>query len=382
MQSFKNKYKKEPGLGARLRIRHLLVILSFFILVVIPSGTVIRYLVNNAKDQYVSTLAFTVRSQDVSAALDLLGGLSALGSGSSSDSDILYEYIQSKTIVSEIDSLLDLRKIYSSYNTSDPWFGFKSRGTIEDLLEYWPQMIKVYYDKGTGLIEVQVRAFTAQQAKLIADKIYELCTKMINTLNAAARQDAIAYAREELDVAFERLKNARKSMTQFRSLNQMIDPQAEIEMQAGVISALQNKVSELLIEYDILLTSSGLQDPRLNEISQRIDIIHRRIEIEREKFASENGDFVSYSNLVSEFEGLLVDREYAEAAYIAALTAYDSSVTEAKRKSLYLASYVTPTVAEKAEHPKRILLSVIASLSFVFIWFIMLLFVYAVKDRR
>ena len=125
-----------------------------------------------------------------------------------------------------------------------------------------------------------------------------------------------------------------------------------------------------------------MDDPRLEEIDQRINVIKDRIADERANFSDNSKTAVNYSNLISEFEGLIVDREYAETTYIAALAAYDSALTEAKRKSRYLASYIEPTLAEKPEYPDRQIATIMIALGLFLTWFASLLIFYSVKDKR
>ena len=367
---------------SKLKFRHLALLIVFMLLVIAPTAFVVSYLYNQARDQFVSTVAFTVRSEDVSSATDLLGGLSALGSGSSSDTDILFEYIQSKSLVAAVDQKMNIKKRYSQFYKDDPWYSFDPDATIEDLAEYWPQMVKIFYDQGTGLIEIKVRSFSRKDSKEIANAIYDLSSELINRLNAIARDDAIAYAKDELNLAFDRLRDTRSKLVEFRSLNKMVDPQAEIAMQSGVISSLQNQLSELLVEFDLILGTATEDDPRLVEIKQRIDVVKLRILEERDKFAREGESQISYSKLIGEFEGLMVDREYAEKTYLAALAAYDGAITEARRQSRYLAPYIEPTLAEKSEYPQRALLSIFVLLGLTFLWLTIVLVYYAIKDRR
>lgn len=104
------------------------------------------YLWDRAADRYVSTVAFSVRSADTSSAMQLLSGLGQLaGSSSSSDTDILYQFIQSQELVGKIDDAIDLRAIWSRADPAvDPLYAFHVPGTIEDLMRYWPRMVKVY----------------------------------------------------------------------------------------------------------------------------------------------------------------------------------------------------------------------------------------------
>ncbi|MEM7238461.1 MAG: sugar transporter, partial [Pseudomonadota bacterium] len=199
----------QPGAGVPppvaqsfMRPRHGLLIFSFILCVLVPSGVTGWYLWTQAADQYVSKVGFSVRREDNSSAIELLGGLGNFSGSSSSDTDILYEFIQSQRLVSEIDSALDLRMIWSR-PVNDPVFSLDPEASLETLVEYWEQMVRLSYGAGSGLLEVEVRAFTAADATLIAETLFGESSKMINQLSAIAREDAIRYANEELGVALE-----------------------------------------------------------------------------------------------------------------------------------------------------------------------------------
>ena len=106
--------------------------LSLLICVLLPIAVSAWYLWTRAADQYASTVGFTVRREESSSAIGLLGGLSSLvgmSTSSSSDTDILYEYIQSQELVSKIDKQLDLRRIWSRPVKTDPVFAYHPPGT-------------------------------------------------------------------------------------------------------------------------------------------------------------------------------------------------------------------------------------------------------------
>ncbi|MFW2590259.1 hypothetical protein [Sagittula sp. SSi028] len=140
-----------------MKRRHWGLIASFALGVALPVVLVGWYLWTRAADQYASTVAFSVRTEESSSALELLGGISALSGSSSSDTDILYEYLQSQKLVADMDAALDLRVIWAKPQARDPWFAFDPDGTIEDLVTHWGRMVDIYYDNGAGLIEVRAR---------------------------------------------------------------------------------------------------------------------------------------------------------------------------------------------------------------------------------
>jgi capsular polysaccharide transport system permease protein len=371
--------------AARLRRRHRGLALAFLLMVALPTFAAGWYLYARAADQYASTLGFTVRSEDISSAVDFLGGLGAtLGGGGSHDADVLYEFVRSQELVAKIDGRLDLRSLYSRHLDTDPLLGFDPRGTIEDLTSYWGWMVRVSYDSGSGLMELRVLAFDPADARAIADAIYEECTRRINELSEIAREDATRYARLELDQSVEQLKAAREALTQFRLASQIVDPSADIQGQMGLLNTLQAQLAEALIELDLLTGTTREGDPRITQAQRRIEVIEARIAEERKKFGAggsgPGGE--NYATTVAEFERLSVEQQFAEQAYTAARSAYDGAIAEANRQSRYLAAYIRPTLAERSEFPQRELMT---GLVFVFgflAWAIASLVYYSLRDRR
>ena len=372
---------------ARAHLRHYGILTSFVVTVLIPSLVSLFYLFVIAEDQYASSVSFSVRSEDLGSALSLLGGLSSLSGASSSDADILYQFIQSQELVQRIDDKIDLHTIYSK-PTFDPVYAFDKDGSIEDLVSYWSSMVKIFYDRGTGLIELRVQAFDPQDAQRVAQEIYDQSSLMINQLSAIGRVDTTRYAKEDLDTAIERLKAARTALTEFRSRTQIVDPSADIQSQMGLLNTLQQQMTASVVELNLLQSTSKPEgDPRIEESERRIAVIQKLIDQEREKFGVGKGVNApdgenNFSTLVGEFERLNVDREFAEKAYLAALATYDTAVAKAQRQSRYLAAHVMPTLAEDARYPQRTETVLLIAGLLLAAWGIAMLVYYSVRDRR
>ncbi|KUF08992.1 hypothetical protein [Pseudoponticoccus marisrubri] len=370
-----------------MRKRHWGLISGLVLLVLAPLVLVAVYLFTVAEDQYASVTGFTVRQEEGGSATDFLGGIDLFaGAGGSSDADILFEFIQSQKIVETIDARLDLREYYAQHWETDKVFSLWPDASIEDLLWYWKRVVRISYDQGAGLIELEVLAFDPEYARALATEIVAESQAMINQLAAAAREDATRYARADLDDALERLKTAREALTAFRTRSQIVDPEADIQSRMGVMNNLQQQLAEALIEYDLLRETSNANDPRVTQVQRRIAVIRERIASERETFASGADDVGAlrddYPSLIAEFESLTVDREYAEETYRAALTALDVARAKADRRSRYLATYVEPTLAESAEYPQRYVLTGLTALFLFLAWSILALVYYSIRDRR
>lgn len=372
-----------------VRLRHWGMLIGFILVVIVPTLVAGWYMWARAADRYVSTVAFSVRTPDSGSALQLLSGVANFsGSSSSSDTDILYQFIQSQELVSKIDAALDLRKIWSKGDPEvDPVFAYHPPGTIEDLMSYWPRMVKVYNDSGTGILNVEVQAFTPEDARMIAQMIFDDSSQMINTLSAVAHDDATRYARQDRDEAVDRLKTAREAMTRFRNRTQIVDPAANVQNQMGLLSSLQTQLAETLINLGMLKDTVADTDPRIVQAERRIDVIRDQIAEERRTLglgagAGDDAEGGAFADLVGEYERLAVDLQFAEQAYTAAMASYDAALAESRRQSRYLAAHVQPTLAESSEQPSRITIVALVALFAFLSWAVAGLIFYSIRDRR
>ena len=365
----------------RRKIRHISIAVSFVLLVVVPFVVSAVYLYTFASDQFHSDSAFAVRSEEAPNPLDVIGAFTQTGASASPDAEILFDYIQSQTLIEAIDEELDLRSIYN-LPEGDPYFTFGYDRSVEDLVSYWERMVSASIDSNTGVLAFQVRAFRAEDAQRIANSIIERSAELVENLSRVAREDAMRFTVQDVEKAEERLKEMRRRIREFRTQYRIIDPEADVESQVGIISALQASLAEALIEIETIRSYSGVEDRRLPGIQRRIDAIRNQISSERDAVSDESPDGKSLSEVYGEYEELLVDLEFSQNAYTAALAAEETARIEANRRSRYLAVHIPPTLAERSLFPQReLLLLVLFACSFA-AWGILIMIYYNVRDRR
>ena len=356
---------------------------SFLVTVLVPVLLSAWYLWARAADQFASVTSFSVHREDGHPASALLGGLVGFPGSGSADTDILYQYIHSQQLVNELDATLDLRGMWSR-PVGDPVFAFDDQGSVEDLVDYWQDMVSVHYDTATRLIEVRVLAFAPDDAQAVTTAILDRSSTMINRLNDVALADGLRFARAELDRASRVLVDTRIDVTRFRNLHQMVDPDAELTAQSSVISALQQELTGAQVRLDMLRTTTVPTDRRLPQAERRVAVIKAQITAERGKLGqgSDQAAADGYAGLVAEFERLGIERQFAEEAYLAARVAYEVAQANAGRQGRYLAAHIQPTLAESARYPDRgTRLALIAAFAFA-LWSIATLLFYAMRDRR
>jgi len=376
----------QPATGpARIKRRHLGLLLSMVMVIAVPTLLMTVYLVSFAQPQYASTVGFTVREEANGNATDLMGNLSGLlGSPVQGNADLLFEYVQSQEIVERVSAEFDLIEHYSAHWPRDPLFAIWPSAKIEDLHWFWNRMTRIIYDQSTGLISVEVRAGDAATAQQLARLIVAESEEMINGLNESARASSMRYAEIDLNDAISRLKLAREALAEFRGRTQILDPLADIQGRMGVLTVLQQQLAEALVDFDLLAGQSGNNgDPRVEQLQRRIDVVRNRISEERRLFTQQDVtvDDTDYPSLLAQYESLLVDQTFAEATYQAALISFDAARSSADRQTLYLARFIRPSLAQRAQYPQSVLIVFLTVVFASLAWSIMALVYYSLRDR-
>lgn len=378
------KVEKEPLTtvrGARLQMRHFVLAVLFVFLVLLPPAIYGTYLHTTAVDQYQSDVGFGSRTQEGSNTFDVLGVLGG-GGASTKDMDILNHFVDSQELVERVDAKLNLRKIWSRY-PEDWFFSFPADGPIEDLVKYWNDMVVVNYDSSSGLMTLKVFAFTPEDAQNIAHEIVVECTAIINEMSKTAQDDTTRYARETLAKAEGRYREAQNALAEFRIKNHIVDPQTQLNGASQVINSLVQQRAEAQINLDLLIGQVADTDPRIANLKRRIEVIENRLDEETGKVGSlGNPDDPGYAALIRDYQGLTLEMDFSQKSYIAAQGAYDQSMTDAVQQTRYLATFLTPTVAQSTTAPDRPLQIFLTLLTGLLIWTSISMIYYALRDRR
>ena len=367
---------------ARMRPRHYGVIAVFCLFVIVPLVSYSWYLWTRAADQYESSVGFGTRTEETTSNFDLLGALGGGSQSGSKDMDILNQFIISQELVAKIDADLDLKTMWSKAG-NDPLNAFHSEGTIEDLVAFWQRMVLVDYDNGTGLMNLRVYAFDALDAQRIATSVLTESTNIINVLSKTAQDDTTRYSKDALAATEKKLTEARLAVLDFQVRNKIVDPSNVVANQLSVVSTLNQQLATAQIELDMLTGTVPAADPRLAQLTKRLDVIRNRIAEEQSKVgAGADSDGPGFAKLMADFENLKVELDFAQRAYLSALAAYDQALTDAQHKTRYLVTYVAPTLAEASTAPNRPLSAALAALIGFLLWSVSVLTYYALRDRR
>jgi capsular polysaccharide transport system permease protein len=248
---------------------------------------------------------------------------------------------------------------------------------VEDLVEYWNRMVDVSLDPVTGILTVEARAFDPREARAVAAEILAASAELVNRLADTARADAVHYAAVELAEAEDRLRGIRARLRQFRDIEQEVDPSQNARVAIGLVAGLEEELSQARVQLGLLRGALDDTAPRIVLLKRQVESLEARIAAERTRLGTgaelAGAAARPLSQVVGEFEELVVDREFAEQSYTLALATYQQAQAEARRRHRYLAAHIEPTLSEEPQYPDRPLVTATVFLLAFAVWSILLL---------
>jgi len=373
----------------RLNISPLLA--SFIGLVLVPSFAAMVYFALIASDQLAAEARFAVRqiAADSSDATGSAANTSDSGGASvnfsftapGQNAYIVTSYIQSRAIVDDLTTKLNLREIFRRPE-ADFWARLKRNASIDELTDYWKTMVSTYIDAPSGIVTLQVRAFRADDAVAVAKAVLELSEALVNRISDRARRDAMAMSEEEVRRAYEMTQSALANLHQFRDSSGIIDPvQAGTEIGKLLLPLLTEKIR---LESDLFVASRNLDDsaPTIKALKNQLDSAEQQIAGLRGKLTSTSGDGKTLTASLAKFEELDLQRQFAEKLYTLAQADLDRARQRADRQSVYLTVFVAPSLPEESRYPRRVAFPILILLGLSIVWSIGAMIVASVEDHR
>lgn len=383
--------KARRGWISKLHPRHLAIVSGFVAVVALPAVLTSLYMAFIAADQYHSSASFSVRSIESSQPADILGMFSQASAGSTfSDSYVLLDFIRSERMVQAVDEAFGLDSVFAPRGL-DYFYGIGRELPIEDKLEYWRSMVSVNFDHTSGIMELEVKAFTPEDSQRISAFVITQSEKLVNELSLSARNEVLKVAQSEVRMAEERLSNARLALRIYRDSSQEADPVEGAKLATQLVAGLEEKLVQLKTELSTALTQMGENTPRVRVMRSQIASLEKQIEQERQRFGSgtaskqnrtASASFTDVASRIQQYETLETDREFAERAYTSALTGLEKARIEANAKQRYLAVFIQPTLSELAQYPSRLLNSILVFLGALLAWGVVVMGYYNIRDRN
>ena len=348
--------------------------------VLLPTLIVFLYLALFASNIYLAETKFAIRSQNQQQSLDMLSTFFRTASSSLSDSYILQNYIASSDMIAKVDAKLHIREHYADRD-HDVWYRLTANPTQDQLLRYWSWAVTPAFDPDTSIMSVQVKAFTPQMAQAICQAILDASEELVNAMNARARTDAISLAQLEVTRAEERIRAANEAMRRYRERTVILDPQAVASGLYGLVNQLEGEITKTTAELAEATTYMQSSSPRVIMLRNRLEVLQKQLQTEKARLASQMQGDRPLSALVSEFQSLTLEEEFAQKQLTSAMSSLEAARVQAESKTLYVESFQKPIVPDESLYPRPVIFSLVFMLAAAVLLGLVSLIVAAIREH-
>jgi capsular polysaccharide transport system permease protein len=358
---------------------------SFILCVCLPTLVALAYHLLVASPEYESEARFAVKGASENRSSAITDALSSLGSvigvrSTAQDSFIVTEYIRSRTIIEDLGGKSVVEAIYSKPEVD--WFSrLRSGEPLEDVWEYWRDKVTALIDTQSNVITLRVRAFTPAEAKALADDIVRQSEILVNRISERTRQDALARAEAEVQLAMQKLAKLRAAMLEFRNQASTIDPVSSAASLGETLTALSREKIALEANREVMRGVMNENAPTLRHLSTQIDAIDQQIKLLQERLTSRSKDEAAMSSHLATYEDLQLQSQFAEKLLTIAQAAYEKARAEQDKQQLYLVNIVRPTMPEEESYPKPFVSALIVFALCLMVWSMVTLVIASIEDH-
>lgn len=322
----------------------------FIVSLGLPILLSILYFGGLAANRYQAEANFVVRNSKT-LSLGAIAGMSQTASVSqvTEDAKVVREYMMSRDVVNDIKTVTNLRDALGLPTLDLIWrfppLFFSS--SDEHLYRHLRRLVSIEIDSTNGISTLKVQAFRAEDARQIAKEMLAHSERLLNRLNQRGLRDALATARLNVEATRAAALQAHKALNDFRLRNIVVDPTRIFQIAHETLLELAKASALAAAQLDDLYSISP-GAPQIASLKSRIAALDAQAFMERKRLTAEN------SRIISDYERLVLEREFAESSYVSAIAAMRAAQFDTSRQHLFLEVINGPAVSDLPAYPHRL----------------------------
>ena len=291
------------------------------------------------RDRYTASSEFVIQQ-----AIPPSGGSASVLSGAASapsvllslvDGQFLQVYLESADVKKRL--FPDGKKLEQDYRPKLPDLltGLPANSSAPAQLGFYRKQLSVAPQPLTGTIILNTSGFTAEQAFNLNNELLKQSRRFINEVNQTINVDQNLFAKKEVQIAENKLKEATRALEFFQEKHGNLSVEQEQSATSSFIAGLESQLVELKVEEAALRRQ--YRDPNAPEVSfvaDQVRELQSQIRQERDRAISENGR--DLNTLALEEAKLLSDVEFARGTLQSARQAVDNSRRESVRQMKFV----------------------------------------------
>jgi capsular polysaccharide transport system permease protein len=332
------------------RGKKLLKRLGVFVL--LPTLVSAAYYGFVASPQYESFAMFTIHSAELRTSGGIESLLSVATGGGGRDVLAVRDYVLSRDMLAKLDKEHGFTAHYRSPSV-DFWSRLGSDTSFEDAYQYFDSKVHADFDTTSGTLTLRVRAFSADKSIELAKAVLASSEEMVNKLSERERRDRTQFAEVEVKKMEARLATARKELLALQQKHGDFNPLATASASMSLRTQLEGELAKARAEVMQLTAYMNADAPQVLAAQERVKSMSALVAQESKRLVDPKRDS-GISSSFGDFEAAMVEKEFAQRAYEAALAALELSRSDAARQHRYLATIAAPSRPDEATYPRPV----------------------------
>lgn len=327
-----------------LKLGSFLWVVGIFCIAVLYFGVMVS-------DRYVSRADVLVKQADQIKMLP--EALSILGVGGSSHQDVLLiqDYLQSWDLLSTLDRELDLKGHYQSHQ-ADFFSRLSGDASREDFIEYYRKHLTLHLDDLSGVLTIELQTFDPDYSQRVVTLMLKESEQFINRLGHKMALDQLAFVEKEADRAYQRVQTEKNKVLAFQNSHQLLSPESTSSAQVGMINQIEAELVRQQTELKRLKSYMKSTAPQVIAVETSVNALNKQLQQEQGKLTGVDKD--AMNEITASYQEVQSRASLAADFYKTSLISLEQARVEAYRKIKHLLVISQPTLADKAEYPRRL----------------------------
>ena len=327
-----------------LKLGSFLWVVGIFCIAVLYFGVMVS-------DRYVSRADVLVKQADQIKMLP--EALSILGVGGSSHQDVLLiqDYLQSWDLLSTLDRELDLKEHYQSHQ-ADFFSRLSGDASREEFIEYYRKHLTLHLDDLSGVLTIELQTFDPDYSQRVVTLMLKESEQFINRLGHKMALDQLAFVEKEADRAYQRVQAEKNKVLAFQNSHQLLSPESTSSAQVGMINQIEAELVRQQTELKRLKSYMKSTAPQVVAVETSVNALNKQLQQEQGKLTGVDKD--AMNEITASYQEVQARASLAADFYKTSLISLEQARVEAYRKIKHLLVISQPTLADKAEYPRRL----------------------------
>lgn len=352
-RSRRNLYRL-AGLAPRTRDRvfsalFLVIVCATFVL---PMAANTVYYAFVASPRYASEVRFIVRSSAPILSRDRYSSETVEPKAKIvQDTAVLLNYLSSPSIVQDLQKVTNLLNVYGRADI-DTFSRLEADATQDEILKYWNTRYSSFVNPKSGIVELEVTAFTPQEAQELVRLVLKLAEQQINKLNSGMWNDLLASAQMDVEAATKEVALLRSELRDTQNKTGVFDVELSAESIIAVLTGIESDIAQLKSRRSALGQTLDEGAPQLADMDRRIAALEEQAQALGAKTAGSSnrntGNLAEYSSL---FENLKLKLKIAESKLQSAISELEKVKLVSSLQLVYVDNFTEPTLPERHTYP-------------------------------